>query len=131
MHSLSSRSQLHRFYAAAILLIIKTLLFPVSILMLIYAMLMHDQELLIAGAILCGTSLLLLMFQWILAFRARCPLCHNPPLARKQCVKHRNARTLLGSYRLKVAAPLVFTGKFLCPYCGERTAMQVRDRHRY
>lgn len=130
MHSLSSRSQLHRFYAAAVLLMIKALLLPVSIILLIYSMLMNDHELLIVASILCVVSLFLLMIQWVIAFRARCPLCHNPPLAHKQCVKHRNARTLFGSYRLQVAAPLVFTGKFLCPYCGERTAMQVRQRHR-
>jgi hypothetical protein len=71
------------------------------------------------------TGLFYLFFGW----RARCPLCMNPVLVLRACQKHRNASTLAGSHRLRVATSALFAGRFTCPYCGERTRLVVRDRH--
>ncbi len=63
--------------------------------------------------------------------RAKCPLCMNPPLAPRRCQKHRNAKPLFGSYRLRVASSVFFSDNFVCPHCGEPTLLEVRDRHRH
>jgi hypothetical protein len=50
----------------------------------------------------------------------------TPVLGNKDCTKHRSAKTLLGSHRLRVAVSLLCTGRFRCPYCGEPTLLEVR-----
>jgi DNA-directed RNA polymerase subunit RPC12/RpoP len=62
--------------------------------------------------------------------RIRCPLCMVPPLQSRGCARHRTAEKTLGSYRLRVAKSILLAGSFRCPYCGEPTAMQVRQRVR-
>jgi hypothetical protein len=73
------------------------------------------------------TGLVVLM-QWLIAARANCPLCLTPVLTAKDCAKHRNARSFLGSHRLRVALEILFRNCFRCPYCGESTALEVRTR---
>lgn len=80
---------------------------------------------LIAVLIAPATGLLYLNF----GIRARCPLCMNPPLVPRGCQKHRNAVRLFGSHRLRVATHIFTRGRFICPHCGEATALEVRDRH--
>ena len=63
-----------------------------------------------------------------LAAKTRCPLCLTPVLATKGCSKHRNARTLLGSHRLRVAMSVLFKGRFYCPYCHEPSVLEVRQK---
>jgi len=107
----------------AINLLVPTVLGPLGLLT-------HDSNLLrwtlyfMAGLPVTGLIYLL----W--GSRARCPLCLNPPLVTRSCAKHRTAGTLAGSYRLRVATAIFLTGRFTCPYCGERTCCQVRDRNR-
>lgn len=58
----------------------------------------------------------------------RCPLCRSGPLTSHKCVKHRQADRLFGSYRLRVAAGVLFLNRYRCPYCGESTALKVRKK---
>lgn len=96
-----------------------------------------------AAAVLLGDHQLVRVFLWVagslpvialvylvIGLRARCPLCMNPPLAPRRCQKHRRARTILGSHRLRVALAIFFRGRFTCPYCGEVTSMEVRQSRR-
>ena len=59
----------------------------------------------------------------------KCPLCVTPVLAAKNCSKGKNAKTFLGSHRLRVANNVLFKGYFRCPYCSEPTELTVRSRH--
>jgi hypothetical protein len=69
---------------------------------------------------------------WLLymlgASMCKCPLCRSGPLSSKRCARHRNASRLFGSYRLRVAAGVLFTNHFRCPYCGESTRCQMKKR---
>lgn len=87
-----------------------------------------DPKLALIGVGLGVLTLLLVMLQWLISARARCPLCLTPVLANKQCAKHRNARKFLGSYRLRVAIGVLFKGSFLCPYCNEPTSVEARPK---
>ena len=78
----------------------------------------------LAGIALTGT--LLLGFR-IRAHAARCPLCHAQPLVTRFCVRHRKARKLAGSHRLRVAWDILRHNRFLCPYCGEPTKCVSRQ----
>ncbi len=70
----------------------------------------------------------LAIIQWVNAQSAKCPLCITPVLANKNCSRNRNAKTLLGSYRLHTSLYIIFSNHFRCPYCNEPTAMEVRKR---
>lgn len=131
MHRLRSRSSITRMRFAAMLLCVKCLLFPAMLGLMLYALIMGNKpliEIAVGGLIVAG---LVVIAQWILAQRTQCPLCMTPVLAKKSCMKHRSAKSFLGSHRLRVALAILFKGSFRCPYCNEPTAMEVRDRTHY
>lgn len=128
MHRLPSKSAITRMRFAAFLLCVKCVIFPAAATVLIYALLFQDHLLLMiaVGAFLLGG--LVVIAQWIISQRTQCPLCMTPVLAKKGCMKHRSARSFLGSHRLRVALAILLKGSFRCPYCNEPTLLEVRDR---
>lgn len=130
MHRLPSKSVLIRFRIAALLLCFNCLLIPAVLLTLLYSALVADENLTKIALGLGALLFLIVMLQWLFASRARCPLCMTHVLSTKRCSKHRKARKFFGSYRLRVALAVLFKGCFSCPYCHERSAMEVRTRRR-
>jgi len=131
MHRLRSNHAIYRFRISALLLCAKCVLIPVVAVMLCHSIIVHDDFLTIlamGGIALC---VLIVVLQWVVSARTNCPLCMTPVLANKDCVKSRNARKFLGSYRLRVALSLLFKNTFRCPYCNEPTALEVRHTHHY
>ena len=130
MHRLPSQSSVIRFRLAAVLLLVKWAVFVAALGLLGYSILLHETQLTYVGLGLLGMALLAALVQWIVAARARCPLCLVPSFSSKQCSKNRKARHVIGSYRLYVALAVIFRGYFHCPYCGEPTSIEVRQRLR-
>lgn len=128
MHRLRSKSTIYRFRVAALLLCLKCILMPACGILLIYSIIIHDDELTLWSMGLIILTTLMVILQWLIAARTSCPLCLTPVLAVKNCMKHRHARTFLGSHRLRVALGVLFKNSFRCPYCHEPTALEVRDR---
>ena len=128
MHRLGSQSSVFRFRLAALLLCSRCILAPGSVFLLVYSMYIGDQKLALIGVGLGVLTLLVVLVQWLISARARCPLCLTPVLANKQCAKHRNAKKFLGSHRLRVAMGVLFKGSFLCPYCHEPTSVEARPK---
>lgn len=127
MHRLPNRYSVRRFRIASWLLWFRWLVISVGLgYLLISAVTQDYRQALIACAAVSG-GLIVCLFQWILSLRARCPLCLAQPLADRRCSKHRTAKRLLGSHRLRVAAMILIRGYFRCPYCGELTAMKSRQ----
>lgn len=126
MHRLPSHSTVTRFRVASVLIVLAALLIPSSLGLIVWAMVSDSRERMLLGGILAIAALLLIFCQWLVGARARCPLCLQPSLLRKSCSKHRTARRLFGSHRLRVAVSIMCRGHFRCPYCGEPTAMEVR-----
>lgn len=126
MHRFQSRSCIIRFKFAAFLLCLKYLLAPLSAGVLGYSFITGDRTLTFIAIGIGVLTLLVVLLQWSIASRTRCPLCLTPVLASNGCSKHHRAQTLLGSHRLHVALAALFKGSFLCPYCHEPTAMEVR-----
>ncbi len=108
------------------LLLAKCLLTPAAAGVLVHSLIIHDSKLSVIGVGMLLSVGLVVLLQWSVSNRANCPLCLTPVLANKDCVKHRNAKTLLGSHRLRVAVSLLFTRRFRCPYCGEPTLLEPR-----
>jgi hypothetical protein len=131
MHRLPHEQHLFRYRLASSLLLLKWLIIPGSLGFLGHAVIAGDRERVHLALGLVGLTLLVLVVQWFIASKCRCPLCLGTPLARKACVKHRNATRLFGSYRLRVAHSIIWKGYFRCPFCGETTVMEVRQRRRY
>lgn len=107
------------------------ILIPTTAGLLLYSTCTDDTELMLVALILMGTIALATISQWALSTRARCPLCHTRPIASNKCSRHRSAKTMLGSYRLRTACTILFRNRFRCPYCGESTEMRSRTRRRY
>lgn len=128
MHRLPSRSALVRFRLSAWFFILGLLVIPAGIAYLGWAAFSHDQKHILFSSGVIGVGVVFVILQWISASRARCPLCLTPSMAKKNCSKNRNARRLLGSYRLRVASSIILKGSFRCPYCNEPTALEVRQR---
>jgi hypothetical protein len=130
MHKLKSRSNIFRFRFAAFLLCVKCVMLPITFGVLIHALFSNnDNNAAMTGVLLVLLTALVAALQWIAAARTGCPLCMAPVLARKACRTHRNARTALGSHRLRVALAILFKNSFQCPYCHEPTALAVRERN--
>lgn len=130
MHRLPSKSTLRKFRIASIVVLAAGLGPLLFFGFAIYGLVMRELYWVLIAAFCLAGGLLLLLLSFILSARLRCPLCMVPPLVRRGCSKHRDAERLFGSHRFKVATSIIFTNKFRCPYCGERTAMQVRNRQR-
>lgn len=130
MHRFRSRSTILRFKTASLMLCSRCLLAPLASVTFIYAVLRDDRKLAYVAIGMGVAAVLSAISLWILATRARCPLCLTPVLASKECAKHRRSRTILGSHRLRVALSILFKNTFHCPYCSEKSAMKVRGRVR-
>ncbi len=92
-----------------------------------HSILTYDFDFTILGSALLIPFIVMLGAQWIVASRTGCPLCRTPVLAPRSCIKHRRARTFLGSHRLRVALAVLFKNQFRCPYCNEPTELEVRE----
>lgn len=130
MHRLSSYYALRRFRIVSLLILLMFLTLPVVVAFLCYGVFSKDVELMRIAAMILGFGFILKVITYIMAGRLRCPLCLGVPFRKLGCTKHKSAETLLGSYQAEVAASVLFKDKFRCPYCGERTAMEVRERRR-
>jgi hypothetical protein len=128
MHKMPSTHAIRRIRIAAVLLLAKCLLTPAAAGILIHSFIIQDPGLSFIGLGMLLLTGLMVLLQWFVSARANCPLCMTPVLGNKDCTKHRNAKTLLGSHRLRVAVALLCTGRFRCPYCGEPTELEVRYR---
>ena len=133
MHHLPSPQSVTRFKLTSWVLLLMWLVIPPTLGLIIYSLLCGDKQLTHLALWLLGGSVLVGIIQWLLGLRLRCPLCLAHPIAHDGCSKHRSAKHLFGSYRLRVACSIVFMNYFRCPYCGEATAVEVRQnslRHR-
>jgi hypothetical protein len=128
MHRLISNSSLRCFRFGTFTLLLFAVSLVAFVLLGAAGLLLGDQWIMQASMWLVPAVPVLGIGYLLFGLRARCPLCMNPPLVPRRCQKHRNARTLCGSHRFRVALAVLFTGKFTCPYCGEATRMEVRER---
>lgn len=128
MHHPVSVTHLRRLRIASLLLLANHLLMLTSGGLLLVSLFANDRQLTILGSILVSIGVFLIFAQWIAASHVGCPLCRTPVLAPIECAKHRKARRLFGSYKLRVALAIIFKDRFRCPYCNERTAMEARER---
>jgi predicted LPLAT superfamily acyltransferase len=111
---------------AALMLCIKRLAIAVAIGFLLVSAMRADPRLSITGLSLLGATLLFTVIQWMFASAAKCPLCMMPVLSRKGCSRHRHAKSLFGSQRLRVALSILLKGSFRCPYCNEPTVLRLK-----
>lgn len=130
MHHLRSKNTVRRFRFVALLSCVKFALIPMVIGTILYSLIKLDPHWVSISAGLVACMVLISILLWFFAIDVRCPLCMTPFMAKPGCARHRRARSYMGSYRIPVAAGILFKGRFTCPYCNERTAMKVRKpRH--
>ena len=125
MHHLRSSSDVRHFRLAAILLFVICLLAPVAVGLVVQSILLANFQLTIAGSGVALLSCVLVIPLWTQGYHTNCPLCWTPVLASMGCAKHRKARRLMGSHRLRVALAILFRNRFRCPYCNESTGLEL------
>jgi hypothetical protein len=130
MHRFRTKSTITRFRLISLLICLRLLMTIAALWIALLAVVRSDYPLALTAAGIGVATILTMVIQWLVAARCRCPLCQTPVLASRRCSKHRNARALLGSYRLRIALAVLFKGSFRCPYCDETTAMEVRANRR-
>lgn len=128
MHRLRSHSTLRRFRISSLLLVLTFLAVPLALGSVCYSLVSGKHEWFGVAGWVVVSGIICMTLNFMISGRLRCPLCMVPPLQGRRCAKHNSAERLLGSHRLRVAQTILFKGCFRCPYCGEFTAMQVRER---
>jgi hypothetical protein len=103
---------------------------PVALGFLCYGFATKENGWFPISGMVVAAGLVFMTLNWMISGRVRCPLCMVPPLVNRSCSKHKTAAKFLGSHRLFVAQSVLLKDCFRCPYCGEYTAMQVRERSR-
>jgi len=131
MHHLRSASNVRQFRLAAFLLFSICLLAPVAAGLLVQSMLLGNFHLTMAGSGVAVVSFILVIPIWTQGYHTNCPLCWTPVLAPRSCAKHRDAKKLMGSHRLRVALAILFRNRFRCPYCNESTALEIHHTTRH
>jgi DNA-directed RNA polymerase subunit RPC12/RpoP len=127
MHRLPSSKAVTRLTLASWGLFLMWLLIPAALGFTTFGLFLMDTQLLGVALYLIGATLILGMIQWMISANIRCPLCLARLMLRQRCSKHRKAKDLLGSYRLRVATTVIFNRNFSCPYCGESTLVAARS----
>jgi hypothetical protein len=128
MHRFQSSSVILRIRIASLLVLAFCLLIPTTLGGLAYALLSQNRELALYSLALIPLTLLVVLLKIFASTRTHCPLCMTPVLGDKSCNKHRNARTIFGSYKLRVALCVLFLNSFRCPYCNERSVLKLRGK---
>jgi len=128
MHRFPRKSIIIRFRFGALLFILRCALIVAGPPLLLVSMLMDMRDLFFTAVAMLALFPVVIVVQWMVATKARCPLCFVQPLMHRGCAKSRKARRFLMSYRLQVAVTALFLGNFRCPYCGEPTEMKARER---
>jgi len=131
MHHLRSSTDVRRFRFAAFLLFVICLLAPVAGCLLAQSLWLGDFNLTMAGSGIAFLCCVLIVPLWAQGYHTNCPLCWTPVLAPRSCAKHRDARKIMGSHRLRVALAILFRNQFRCPYCNESTALEVHPTSRH
>ena len=125
MHYLKFRSLAWALFSSSLVLIL-AFLSGITVTVLVVALwLTGSDDLIIPTAVFTGVFILMALLQAVLSSRTACQLCQTYVLREINCSKNPKARSLFGSYRLKVAVAIVFKGKFSCPYCGEKFNIRV------
>ena len=102
---------------------------PLAIGLLFYSLYHNNAEMAYYSLSLGGLVIISNTLQWLLAEKAKCPLCMAYVLRNNGSSKHKHAGKFLGSHRGKVALDVLFLGEFTCPSCAERSKMEVRRPH--
>lgn len=128
MHHPPSIHAARRMRIASLLLLCNRLLIVTAGALLLASILANDPRLMIYGIAAAAICILFIIAQSIAASHTDCPLCRTPVLASMKCMKHRKAKRLLGSYRMRVALGIIIKQQFRCPYCHEPTELDVGER---
>ena len=126
MHHPRHAHTIRSLWIAAFMLCLKRLVIAGVVVAFLTSFVTDDRRMSLVGLGLIGLTVLLTVLQWIFASGARCSLCMMPVLSRKGCSKHRHAKRLLGSHRLRVALSILLKGSFRCPFCNEPTILRLK-----
>lgn len=130
MHRLPSQDTLKKFRFISLIVVLMFLSPLIVLIFMGWGILLEEHQWFLFAGIALLFGLFCLFTNLAIGGRLRCPLCMVPPLLNRRCARHRTARKMFGSYRLRVAQSILLGNHFRCPYCGEPTVMEVRYTNR-
>lgn len=133
MHTFRSKRTVLRFQITAWLECATWLLAPLTVAVMTWGICAFDTAIITLAFQISGCCAICAAARWLTGMTTYCPLCRAAVLGAPRCQKHRHARKLLRSHRLKAAVDVVRLGQFTCPYCNERAAVMIRPagKHGY
>lgn len=123
-HHFRSRAEARAITVAALLLVMKRVLVVGVLATLLFSTHRFDHRLAFVSAWFGSVVVVIAILQRIVAQSVKCPLCMTQILVHNLCRKHRKARKMLGSYRMRTAFTVLFKRSFSCPYCNEKTSLR-------
>lgn len=127
MYQSHSNSDVRHLRIASLLLLANRMLIVAASGLLLVAAFGNDRQLTIIGSAFLVISFILIIAKRIAALHVGCSLCRTPVLGSMSYIKHRKAKRLLGSYQLRVALSILFTERFCCPYCNQRSSVNIKE----
>lgn len=129
MHRFRSIHTIRRLrLSAVVLLVLRYLVIPGFFGILIWVFLLEHPEHAFLALWMLPVIGAMALWGYYLGSKTNCPLCSTPVLSQRSCNKHRNARPLFFSYKLRVALSALLTNSFRCPYCNEPSVLEVRKK---
>lgn len=129
MHRLSSKRAVRALRISALSLVVSMIGLISVLLALVFAYITNDWEALVRALQAGAVPLFAYLLYKIFSSGVRCPLCHGGLVSKNLCSKNRQAKRLLGSYRLRVSLGVLSLNRFRCPCCGELVEVRARDRN--
>lgn len=128
MHRLSSKRSVWYLRLAAVCWLVFLGIAVAVPSLLVFSFVKSDRTVSVLALWGGGIGALVYLFYLLFASGVRCPLCHVRMMSRNFCSINRRAKRTLGSHRVRVACGVLLLNYFRCPYCGESTEVEARDR---
>ncbi len=74
-----------------------------------------------------GASIITGFLALLTGTKCQCQLCQVSLMSYQKYSKHRNAKRLLGSYRLKLSLSVLTLNRYICGSCGETFSCNVPE----
>ena len=126
MHHIQKKFRARSYRRASYLFIAASLSLLTTVGFVAYAFFYSSQDNFMIISILIGATAFFWVLSMIASGNCRCQLCQTSNMRSLKCSRHKNAKRLLGSYRLRVSTSIFFTNSFRCPYCGEAFSLSPK-----
>lgn len=96
----------------------------------IAAAIQRNLPLLIVAGICAGLFAACFCIYLLEGQRTRCAVCSTPLFGLNKNLKHKHAKRLFGSYKLRISRDVLLFNRYQCPNCNERVTCSESERNK-